>query len=285
MTVRIAHFSDIHFTLSPLAQSWNLLMGKRLAGSLNYYFGGRGRHFAGIDHRIKLLLDDVDAQQPDHALCTGDLTAVSFREEFEGCAALFDTRLHQPNRYTVIPGNHDRYTQDAVAEQLFERSFSSLSGTFPFTKRAAPGVTLVLLDVARPTSFLDSSGLVGERQLKAARELLTDASLKDEFVILGLHYGLLRSQGERDKPDHRIRDDEALLALVDSEDVHLDLILHGHMHRPFTVKTRKRQIVCTGSATDLHMKCGYNVYDIDVEKRSFTTTRRSWDVVTGRYSG
>ena len=38
---------------------------------------GRGRHFAGSDQRIAKLLEDVDAQGVDHALCTGDVTGVT----------------------------------------------------------------------------------------------------------------------------------------------------------------------------------------------------------------
>lgn len=282
MHVRLAHFSDIHVTLSPLGMPWRQLGGKRAAGVLSYYAGGRGRRFGGVNQRISALLEDVDAQQVDHALCTGDLTAVSFQQEFETCAQLFGDRLGRPQSYTVLPGNHDRYVPDAVDRRLFEASFGTLAapdgGGSPFAKPLCSGVTAVVLDVARPCSFTDSSGLCGPAQLSRVQEILSDASLTDQFVILAMHYGLLRADGQRDSPSHGIRDDLALLEVLDAPHVHLDLILHGHMHRAFTVRSRQRLISCAGSATDLHVACGYNVYSLNLETRTVDSLeRRRWD--------
>lgn len=270
---RLAHFSDIHFTLPPFSLGLSSLMSKRAAGIMSYYVSGRGRHFAGTPTRIPALLADADAQGVDHVLCTGDLTAVAAKAELDGCAAAFGARLAQPERYTVIPGNHDRYVTSALREQLFERHFAKVcqGAVFPFEKRLGP-LRLVAIDVTRPTG-LHSSGLCGEVQLAKLRALLQ----KDEPTILALHYGLLRPGGDRDTRHHGIRDDLALLALLDSDDVRVDLILHGHMHRAFTVRSGKRQIVCTGSATDLHVRCGYNVYAIDPAARRLELFRREWN--------
>ncbi len=279
--MKLAHFSDIHITYFPLAGPFAI---KRLAAIASYTLMGRGKHFEGSDHRIGKLLEDVDAQGVDHALCTGDLTGVSTEAEFDRVAGLFGPRLHQPQQYTVIPGNHDRYVRGS--EGLFEGHFAALceGGRFPFSKQVAPGVTIVGIDVARPTSVIDSSGLCGERQRDALLGILTDASLKDHFVVLAQHYGLLRSEGQRDRRDHGLRDDLELMALIDREDVSLDLVLHGHMHRPYVVNTRRRTIINAGSATDLHVKgLGYHVYDIDPAAHRVRLSRRSWNVALGKY--
>jgi 3',5'-cyclic AMP phosphodiesterase CpdA len=279
--MRLAHFSDIHVTHFPLGGRFAL---KRVAALASYTLMGRGRHFAGSEERIARLLDDVDEQRVDHALCTGDLTGVSTESEFTRVAELFGPRLGQPERYTVLPGNHDRYVPEASGR--FEQHFARLceGAAFPFVKPLAGGVTLVGLDVSRPTSLIDSSGLAGEAQRKKLEAILTDASLKDRFVVLALHYGLLRSRGQRDRRNHGLRDDLELLALVDREDVTLDLVVHGHMHRPYVVPTRRRQAINAGSATDLHVKgCGYNVYDIDARTFTVRIERREWDEASGRY--
>jgi predicted phosphodiesterase len=279
--VKLAHFSDIHVTHFPLSGGVAL---KRVAALASYTLMGRGRHFYESDVRIAQLLSDVDAQQVDHALCTGDLTGVSTEAEFERVAELFGERRAQPQRFTCIPGNHDRYVKGATG--LFEKHFAALceGGGFPFKKRVAPGVTVVALDVARPTSVIDSSGLCGPAQRKTLLSWLTDPSLRDEFVILALHYGLLRSNGQRDRRSHGLRDDRELLELVDRDDVSLDLVLHGHMHRPYVVKTKKRTVVNAGSATDLHVvDRGYNVYEIDPAQRRVRITRRAWSATEGRY--
>lgn len=273
--MRLAHFSDIHVTHFPLSGAPAL---KRLATVASYTLLGRGAHFEHSDARIAALLADVDAQGVDHALCTGDLTGVSTEAEFARVAELFGPRLGQPARYTCLPGNHDRYVRGAAG--LFERHFSALceGGRFPFVKHLSDAVTVVGIDVARPTSVVDSSGLCGERQRRELEAILTDRSLAGRFVILAMHYGLLRSKGERDRRSHGLRDDLQLLELIDRPDVRLDLVLHGHMHRPYVVKSKRRTIINAGSATDLHVRpCGYHVYDVDPATGRVRVTRRGWN--------
>ena len=265
--MRLAHFSDIHLSLPPLEtplRDWRL---KRIANAFSYYVNGRAWRFANAAERIAALLKDVDAQQPDHVLCTGDLTATSLDEELAGVAQLFGQRSSE--RFTVIPGNHDRYVRQA--DNAFERYFSAR--TYPFLKKLG-GVSIVGIDVAHPTSVVDSSGWCGEAQRAALREALS--STRGEFVILALHYGLLREGGKRDKRRHGLRDDRELMALVDDPALPLDLIVHGHMHMPYMVRTQRRQEICVGSATDLKQKCGYNIYDIDPGSKHVRVERRRY---------
>lgn len=272
--MKLAHFTDIHITHFPLSGDFAV---KRMAAVVSYSLFGRGKHFAGSDQRIAKLLADVDGQHVDHALCTGDLTGVSTEAEFDTVASLFGPRLQQPDRFTVIPGNHDRYVNGV--DGLFAKHFGALSegARFPFAKNVGD-LTIVAIDVTRPTSVVDSSGLCGEKQRGQLLEILTDASLKHRFVTLALHYGLLRAEGQRDKRSHGLRDDLELMALIDREDVSLDLVLHGHMHRPYVVKTKRRTIINPGSATDLHVKgFGYHVYDIDPAAHRVRITRRAWN--------
>jgi 3',5'-cyclic AMP phosphodiesterase CpdA len=280
--MRLAHFSDVHVTHLPLTAGFTV---KRVAAWAAHVVTGRERHFAGSDHRIAQLLSDVDAQAVDHALCTGDVTSVSSVSEFARAAELFGPRLAAPDRFTVLPGNHDRYTPGATRQRLFERHFGALSndGVFPLVKALAGNVTLVALDSARPTSLLDSSGLLGERQRSQLLDVLTDPLLRARFVVVALHYGLLRSRGQRDARPHRLVDDLELLALLDREDVSVDLVVHGHMHTAYAVRSQRRLLLNAGSATDLHTTCGYSLYDIDAQQHRLRCERRVWNSATDRY--
>ena len=284
---RLAHFSDIHFTIPPLTAQGRLL-GKRLAGTFNYYIGGRRRDFHKVEDRIIRLLHDIDNQGVDHALCTGDLTQMSWPSEFEALARLFGDRCNQPNKYTVIPGNHDRYTPEAVEDDLFGRWFGSLSapeGKYPYVKFLAEGqVALVLLDVSRAAGMLDSSGLCGEEQLRQLRYLLSSEELASKYTILALHYGLLRADGRPDSPRHGIRDYRLLLDLLQEQSLQLDLVLHGHIHRPFALHVGGRPVICVGSATDLAVMGGWHLLDIDLESRRLRITRRVWSEGREMYS-
>jgi len=284
--MRLAHFSDVHITLSPVIEGPMGLIGepKRWVGTANWLLGGRRQHFSGVEERLAALLEDVDAQNVEHALCTGDLTAVAYDAEMQRAAEIFGARLEHPERYTVLPGNHDRYVRSN--DRVFERYFSAVADAgrgYPYMKPIAPGVTLIAIDVTRPTSLFDSSGEVGATQMEALRRLLHDPALEREMVIVALHYGLLRSEGERDRPSHGIRDDLALIAALDDPAARVDLVLHGHIHKAYRVKTERRTIACAGSATDLHVACGYDVYELDPAARVFTASRRVWDPASRRY--
>lgn len=276
--MKLAHFSDIHLTHFPLVLSEPFAL-KRLAAVASYTLMGRGRHFQGSDLRISRLLDDIALQGVEHSLCTGDLTGVSSQAEFSSVARLFGARLRQPELLTVIPGNHDRYLPSA--QGLFEQHFATLSegGRFPFMKQLGPEVSLVGIDVARPTSLIDSSGLCGRQQQDALLDILTDPSLKSRFVVLAMHYGLLRSKGQRDRRSHGLRDDLEVISLLDRDDVSLDLVLHGHMHRPYVTRTKRRILINAGSATDLGVEqgCGYHVYDIEPAAHRLRISRRVWN--------
>ena len=274
--MRIAHFSDIHVTASPIQQGLKTLWGKRAGGAVNYYIGGRRHHFADVDHRIRRLLDDVDAQNVDHAVCTGDITQMSYEDEFDRCAALFGPRLSQPDRYTVIPGNHDRYTTAAVQAGWFEKHFGAVCDDgqgYPFRKDVG-SVSFVGLDLARPCGIVDSSGYCGPTQLAALQRHLTALTAEGRRTIVLLHYGFYRADGRPDRQRHGIRDADALMAVLDDEAVRVDLILHGHMHSSYTVRTQRRTVICAGSATDLAHKGGYNVYELGED--SVAVRRRIW---------
>ena len=275
--MRLAHFSDIHVTAGP-TESVRSFFGKRLTATFNHYVGGRRKRFVEGDLRIQRLLEDIESQRVDHALCTGDVTMTSLEEEFARFAELFGHRLQEPERWTVLPGNHDRYTRSAVRTRRFERyvgKVGSPTGDFPFVKELPDGVTLVGLDVSRACSLIDSSGLCGPRQLNATRALLADPSLAEHFVIVALHYPLLDPDGSEHRRRHGIRDWRALLDVLSSDDAHVDLVVHGHVHDHYVVHSHERTFVCAGSATDLR-HAGYNVYEIDVEKRTWKIERRVW---------
>jgi 3',5'-cyclic AMP phosphodiesterase CpdA len=278
--VKLAHISDLHLTRSPLGATW---AAKPLAALASGLATGRWQRFVGADRRIAALLEDLDAQRVDHVLCTGDLTSVSGEEEFQEVARLLRPLIVRPAFATCLPGNHDRYLASVAGR--FERDFAPLceGGRFPFVKDLGGGVCLVGVDSARPTSMLDSSGLVGPAQRDALARTLTDPALRDRFVVVGLHYGLAGRGGRRERRSHRLRDDREVAAVLDRESSAVDLVVHGHIHRPFVTRTARRWVVNAGSATDLGAACGYFVYDIEAAEHRVRLERRVWSAARGAY--
>ncbi|MBX2810359.1 MAG: metallophosphoesterase [Myxococcales bacterium] len=284
--VRIAHFSDIHYTLPP-SLNWQDWESKYTAGCANYYLGGRRRHFADAGARIQSLLTDVDLQSVDHAICSGDITQMARTSEFEGVAQLFGDRRLRPDRFTVIPGNHDRYTPRSVTEDRFARWFGALAsplGIYPYLKWIAnKRIALILLDVSRATGIGDSSGLCGAHQLRVLATILGSQELASACTILVLHYGFFRANGEPDRPRHGLRDYRELLSVVRARRGLVNLVLHGHLHQEFVLDSHNPVIVCAGSATDLSVRGGWNLLRLWPERGRLVVEHREWSVSSASY--
>lgn len=279
MMLRLAHFSDIHLTLSPFENLWDNLRGKRAAGLLSYTFGGRGRRFSHGAARIAALLSDVDAQHVDHALCTGDVSSTSQDAEFSGLVEVLGQRLQQPQRYTFIPGNHDRYVSSAAGR--FDHHFSALGASeYPFSKNVGD-FRIVALDAARPTGLANANGLCGKQQLEKFEALLV--ADRQRPTVVALHYGLLLANGSPDKAHHRLLDYEQVLEILHRCRARVVLVTHGHMHAAFTAPSPQFPIVCAGSATDLHVACGYFIYTLDPSSLHIEVERRQWNRKLQRY--
>jgi 3',5'-cyclic AMP phosphodiesterase CpdA len=130
-----------------------------------------------------------------------------------------------------------------------------------------------------PTWLFASHGICGERQLGELEGVLADPALRGDFVLLALHYGPLTAAGRPPSRLSGIRDGPNLLRKTKRADV----VVHGHIHDAFWLR-RPRPTVCAGSATDRSRACGYNVYEIDPERRSLSLERRIWDERADRYA-
>src|SRR3954453_20032276 len=108
--LRVAHCSDLHL-LSHDGARWLDLANKRWIGAMNL-LSNRSRHYhvAAFDDMIA----DLDAQGIEQVLCTGDVTNLALRQEFEFARGKFDKLAGGGARVTVVPGNHDAYVAEGV---------------------------------------------------------------------------------------------------------------------------------------------------------------------------
>src|SRR6185369_3819675 len=98
----LAHISDPH--LGPLPKvGFGDLASKRALGYFNWR---RNRRHAFAPSVLTALTDDIRAAAPDHVAVTGDLTNLGLTAEFAS-ARLWLEEIGEPDRVTVIPGNHD----------------------------------------------------------------------------------------------------------------------------------------------------------------------------------
>jgi 3',5'-cyclic AMP phosphodiesterase CpdA len=278
MTLRLAHFSDVHIGIEPARMRWRDLCSKRLLGWVNLRLLGRGAALAEAPAVARALLADLEALRPDHILFTGDATCISLPEEFEAARKVFAPLLDDP-RVIGIPGNHDVYVREAERRGEFERSFGAWMRSdlergafptelqshypFPLLRLLGEEAALIALRDVHPVFWHDSTGWVGEAQLAALEWLLERPDLRGRLRILALHYGLRRGDGSPDTCFHRLRDAGKVFEIAARKGVHL--VLHGHLHGRFVHPAGKLApfaIANPGALAHRRHRMAYHVYEI-----------------------
>jgi len=237
--MKLAHCSDLHL-LSHDGTRWLELANKRWIGAMNL-LSNRSRHYHVA--AFEAMVDDLNAQDIDHVLCTGDVTNLALRREFEFARGKFDRLALGPAHVTVIPGNHDAYVAEGVP--LFAELFAPYAATDPgwaFSDADRAGadddlhwpivrvrgeLALIGVSTSRATPWFTAYGRVGEGQLARLRRVLADERLRGKVRLVAIHHP---PAGKRARSKVRgLRDHAAFADVIAAAGA--DLIVHGHEHR------------------------------------------------------
>ena len=284
MSLRLAHFSDIHLTARPLRLAALDWFGKRGTGWLNTRLG-RGKHFLDASTVAGVMADDLRSRGYDHVVFSGDATTLGLRMEFEAVDMVLRPDEGWPPAIAV-PGNHDYYTRRAARAGGFERVFGPWQQgeridrhTYPFAQKVGP---LWLIGVNSSDANLlhwDSRGRVGVPQLDRLRELF--ARLPPGPRVMVTHYPLCLADGRPESRWRKLRDAFHLRELAASAEV--KLWLHGHRHAGYFRHADAAlpfPVVCAGSATQL-ARWSYNEYTF--ADGTMHGRRRVWDPAAGAF--
>jgi len=264
----LAHFSDVHALSTTGAPAWQFF-GKRAAGWVNVRINRRDKH--PVD-RFEALVEDLNRRPVDHVVCTGDLTNLSLEPEFRLARSIVDRLRLGPSGVTIVPGNHDVYTLDAVLAQPFLRNFRPYvesddhSPGFPVV-RVRGEVAIVGVSTARPSPVPFADGRIGASQLGAVESALE--RLRGKFRVLALHHPPYKNRASILRG---LRDRDALAEVL--RKTGCELILHGHEHRDLRRDLDGIPVIGVGSGT-YASGARYNVYHIEngrlarVEAREF----------------
>lgn len=245
--MRIGHISDLH------------LSDRRRYPRNGFAARDCDRHSARLAKRLLSLLEEAGV---GHLVVTGDVTLSSEAGEFERVAELLRPWARS-GRLTVVPGNHDVWTADAVRTSRFLRmvgpdglGMRTAVESYPRVVLPAPEVAIVALDSARyGEEPYDTPGRLGPAQLQACREMVREHAKEGRAVLLALHHHLML-------PRERIPSDAAVARtpLADADkvvrlvaDLRVAGVLHGHRHCTFRVDipgaAGPTPVLCAGSAT------------------------------------
>ena len=304
--MRLAHCSDLHLVSHDGAR-WLELANKRWIGRMNLA-SSRSRHYhvAAFD----AMVADLNELAVDHVLCTGDVTNIALRREFEFARGKFDQLALGPVGVTVVPGNHDAYVTEGVG--LFAEMFGPFATTdagwqWTAADRAASDreadlaggvprwpivrlrdqVALIGMSTSLQTPWFTAYGRAGAGQLVRLARVLADPRLAGKVRLVAIHHP---PAGKRAQSRIRgLRDHAAFAEVIAAHGA--DLIVHGHEHRDMTEALAGpagpvpvRGIV---SGTYFHNKpektARYRVFELDRGKLAADYTR-IWDRELGRFT-
>jgi len=268
--MRFLHCSDVHITTRyrgvPLAE----LGWRRAIALFELSVGGRARHYQRAEATLAGIAGDLAGRRADHLILSGDVTAYAMEAEFAGARDALGPLATDPRRCTVIPGNHDTYTPQAVRTGLFEKYFGPLlvsdlpeyraEGAFPFVRLLDGAAVVGLLSARVPPVPGLSYGRIGRAQLTALGRIVTDRRLDGRAVLVVVHHAPLNRHGRPDKPTHGLVDARALFRLLPGPRY---AVLHGHIHkRYYHPPTGERPHVFGAGSSTCQGQEGYWLIDV-----------------------
>jgi len=282
-TIRVAHFSDVHLaSLGGEVTAVRRFLGKRLLGTVNLRFFGRGDMFHDARQRFRFLLQDIQAQGVDFAFSSGDFSAMGFPVEFQMAKRILEEEWGPDRKdLAVIPGNHDRYTCLASWTKSFEKYFgqwtrSDLSGAvpaavYPFVRLVRGKLAFFFVDVTRFHPL--SRGRVTTQCVNALEHLLSSAAVNHLLKMLVIHYPPVRADGSALKFEHRCTHIDALIDLGLRHSVRFLFCGHVHENYLFQLPQHKMTVINAGAAT-FSKRSTYNIYSFTPD--SLTVDRREY---------
>ena len=225
MNATIIHISDLHFHTYP--QNFQKCMSKRVLGMGNLYLR-RAKQYPL--QRAKLLVEQIKNMKWDHLVISGDLTQLSLKKDFLLARETLEPLLKDPERVTIIPGNHDRYIHYTSKTDYYKQYFGEFFGNEEIHVRNLNQEWVIVgWDSAHPNDWLTASGTVRRSTIQATENLLNSFPEKTRFIIAN-HYPLTFPEGWKIDHHHELYN---LLPVRNwiLRQPNIRLYLHGHIHR------------------------------------------------------
>ncbi len=276
-----AHLSDLHLS-DPSGVRTRDLLNKRMLGYLSWRRHRREEHSGEV---VNALVRDLKRVDPRHIVITGDLTHLGLPEEFREVSEWL-SELGPPGGITVIPGNHETYIDTRWNDTMARWLPYMVSDTAPALStgitsetvfpslRVRDGIAFLGVSSAKPSAPFLAIGSVGSAQLEALDRLLLETGQMKLYRVLLIHHPPLKETlGWR----KRLVDAKRLRDVLRRRGV--ELVLHGHAHRPADGYLETSAGVSpvigvpSGSAIGLKLgrRAGYNLYRV-------TRTGKDWEL-------
>lgn len=282
--MRILHFSDVHVHVPVSQMPPADLFGKRLLGAANLLLR-RERLFRDAPRKLTALAELAHATGVDFTICTGDYTALGTEPELIAARSAIDALTRAPLGFVTVPGNHDLYVPDTIADRRFERHFGDLlstdrpdltvDGTWPIVRNCGPLVAVIAVNSARPNPHpFRSSGAIPPEQLAALERILVLPEIAERFVFVITHYAPRRKDGTPDTVHHGLDNADDLLRACTR--LRRGVLLHGHIHWRYHLRLPGSGLPIFGAGSATHAgREGFWVFDVESDRA--VAIAGSWD--------
>lgn len=249
MTI-LAHLSDLHMLERDHHKRRGLSRTR-----LQFLSTGAALDAEARLQRATRLLQLAQRGGADHILLTGDLTEDGVDSQFEMLAEALDLSGVEPERVTLLPGNHDAY----VDFHAFDRALAGPLKAFRATSHDRARTVLddaVIVPISTTIEgqwFTRSRGAIRLDDVARIRRVASDPISRERAVVVAQHH----------PPSHHPLFAVEWFDGVDNVTAMRDLlqerarvhILHGHTHRRATKHLSGRehaQVFSTASVRDQH---------------------------------
>ena len=220
---------------------------KRWVGVFNYRFRRKFRHdLSKLARAVEFILDT----KPDVAVCTGDLTSAGQPGEFARVLKILEPLRDSEIPLLYTPGNHDCYVRRPKCVAAMQAAVAELSRPhYAFDdmplKLELAGAEFLVVNTSAPSNLLCSWGFLRRPEEEFILRACAEPHTKPRILVT--HYPMTE-----DHPilrlRHRLFGPTKILAEMKAQT--LDLVLCGHVHRPYLkVDAQGRGECCAGSVT------------------------------------
>ena len=227
--MRIGHISDLHI-LSLNGTKFYHFLNKRIIGGTNLILNRKKEYEIKF---VDKLIEDINKQNLDLLVITGDITNLALKSEFKEAVRLLN-KINLPNdKIMIVPGNHDNYIKSSYKNNLFEKYMSAWikndinlsNDTWPIFK-ITNEIIITGFSSSVPSCLLCSAGKISKKQLEIFDEVLKNN--QNKFKIVLLHHHLPKLSKRKKYMDGLRNRNEFLKHLKKNK---IDMVLHGHKHK------------------------------------------------------
>lgn len=220
----IAHLSDLH-----VIEDGHERRARADRRRLSVLSLGRPLDRHGRRDRLLRGLRAAERACADHVVITGDLTEDGADEQFSALADVLHQSPIAPERLTMVPGNHDAYSDGEAYSRALAGPLASWARTStPGSVTRLPGVAILAVSTAFRQHYLRSAGAIEAPILRAMQASVARLADRGDALVFALHHPPVPHTLAVTQWWDGLREHVEVGAILRStETVHA---LHGHSH-------------------------------------------------------